>query len=81
MATVTVRIGQIWQSTDTRDHRRTMMVESFSPKFAYMRCTATGRRSTIRIDRLKPTNGCRGYKLLEDAGENDGEGNGDPCRD
>ena len=76
MAAVIVKIGQIWQSTDIRDNLRKMMVESFSPKYAYMRCTATGRRSTIRIDRLKPTNGCRGYKLLEDVGEHDGEGNG-----
>ncbi len=61
-----VRIGQVWQSTDPRDGGRQMIVESFGPLYAYMKCVATGRRSTIKKHRMRYSLGGRGYELVSD---------------
>ena len=61
----TVRIGQVWKSKDTRDGDRKMEVMSFSPRYAYMKNLASGRRTRIHLDRLRRSLGDRGYELVE----------------
>ena len=73
----TVRVGQVWRSTDPREHDRRIVIEELSTSImsrepiAHARTLVdrngdkTGRRTRIAVRRLRP--GSTGYEMVEEA--------------
>lgn len=74
--TVQVEVGQVWVSCDKRDDGRQVQVLAvhtqmadgtrFLHPYAVVKSpTGLGRKSSIRLDRFRPT--ANGYRLVRDA--------------
>lgn len=61
-------VGTLWQSNDPRDDYRQFRVEALglTTKYVFARNIVTGRRTRIRLDRLRDTLGKRGYTPVEE---------------
>lgn len=61
-----VKIGQIWADNDPRSLPRQLEVVDVQTPFnvAYVKNTATGKRTRISLDRFVPTK--TGYRLVKD---------------
>ena len=74
MKNIEVEVGQVWRETDVRSGDRQFIVVAILPQLGRAPMVEvkniagrhTGRRSYIRLARLNPTLGKRGYELLDD---------------
>ena len=57
-----VKPGQIWKDNDDRSGKRTLRVVDVTKTHALVDCKETGRKTEVRLDRMKP--GVRGYTRI-----------------
>jgi hypothetical protein len=59
-----VKVGQVWEDMDWRIKGRRLRVYSVGDDYARVENVETGKRTRIKVKRLKP--GSTGYRLVED---------------
>ena len=63
--TITVEVGQVWADNDSRVLYRKVRVVEVDGIYALVENCDTQKRTSIRLDRFKPTS--TGYWLVRDA--------------
>jgi hypothetical protein len=62
MSAPDVRVGDLWDDCDPRTPRR-LEVMSLRPGHVVLRNVKTGKRTTVQIQRMRPTS--TGYRLAQ----------------
>ena len=55
MAKVQIKAGQVWKGCDPRRTNRFLLIDALGEEHVHCHTLRTGRKTTIRIDRVKPT--------------------------